>query len=200
MPLSAGGTLRYDAGFLGTDEAASLFATLVRELAWERREIVLFGRRILQPRLIAWAGEVPYRYSGQTLEERPFVPSLHGVLARVCASTGVAFNHVLVNRYRDERDSMGFHSDDEPELGDDPVVATLSLGASRRFVLVPKKRPGAEPSSPPWALELTSGSLLIMDGASQAHYRHGIPKASEPCGERVSLTFRRVFRSKNVGA
>src|SRR6185369_2643492 len=119
--------------------AGELFAAMRDELAWTEREIVLFGRRVLQPRLIAWAGELPYRYSGQTLEPRAATPTVAALMARVSAAVGVAFDHLLANRYRDGRDSMGLHADDEPELGLDPTVATLSLGATRRFVLKPRR-------------------------------------------------------------
>src|SRR5262249_35860669 len=129
IPLRAGAWLDYEAGWLPTEEADRALTDLRAELAWEQREIVLFGRRVLQPRLIAWAGELAYRYSGQTLEPRPFTDTARRMLGSVRARTGVAFNHVLVNRYRSGEDSMGLHSDDEPELGLDPLVAIASLGA-----------------------------------------------------------------------
>src|SRR5215208_678597 len=89
------------AGFLPPAEAQRTLATLRDEVAWEQREIVLFGRPVLQPRLIAWAGALPYRYSGQTLPPRPFTPTAQALLTRVSAQAGVAFNHLLANRYRD---------------------------------------------------------------------------------------------------
>ncbi len=107
IPLTSGAWLDYDAEWLPTEEADDALASLRRELDWEQREIVLFGRRILQPRLIAWAGDLAYRYSGQTLEARPFTPTARRLLARVSARAGVTFNHVLVNRYRSGDDSMG---------------------------------------------------------------------------------------------
>jgi len=188
--LPRGGTVDYDAAWLSRAESEHLHGALVAELAWEERDIVLFGRRIKQPRLVAWAGDVGYRYSGQTLEARPWSESLRAIRDRVCASTGVAFNHVLVNRYRDGRDSMGFHADDEPELGPEPTVAAVSVGAARRFVLVPRR-------GPPGKLEivLEPGSLVVMRGRCQAEYRHGIPKDSRCSSERVSLTFRRLLRA-----
>jgi alkylated DNA repair dioxygenase AlkB len=142
---------------------------------------------VLQPRLIAWAGALPYRYSGQTLEPRPFTPALAAVLQAVGALA--PFNHVLVNRYRDGNDSMGLHADAEPELGVDPVVATLSLGATRRFVIKPRH------TGPSRDLDLTSGSLLVMGGACQSRYRHGIPRQPALGEERISLTFRSVLRA-----
>ena len=185
LDLSAGSWLEIDEAFLAPADADRLLATLRAELRWEQREIVLFGRRVLQPRLIAWAGEKGYRYSGQTLEPRAFTPALAGVLGAVRARVGVPFDHVLVNRYRDGHDSMGLHADAEPELGTDPVVATLSLGASRRFVLRPRR-----PSDRAAALDLVHGGLVVMGGQCQARYRHGIPRQPAVQDERVSLTFR----------
>ncbi|HEX7671568.1 MAG TPA: alpha-ketoglutarate-dependent dioxygenase AlkB, partial [Polyangiaceae bacterium] len=128
--LKGGGYVDYAPNFVSPSEADDLCCELLSELSWEAREIVLFGKRILQPRLIAWSGSVPYRYSGQTLEPRSGPPAVQDVLERVIHRTGVVFNHVLANRYRDGKDSMGFHADDEPELGPHPTVASVSFGAT----------------------------------------------------------------------
>jgi alkylated DNA repair dioxygenase AlkB len=186
VPLAIGAWLEIEPEWLPPAEADRLLLALRDELRWEQREIVLYGRRVLQPRLIAWGGERAYRYSGQTLEPRPLVPSLEPVLAAVQARTRVPFNHVLVNRYRDGRDSMGFHADDEAELGENPVVATVSLGATRRFVLRPRRGRDLEPLAYP----LEHGSLLVMGGTCQRQYHHGIPRQPAVDAERVSLTFR----------
>jgi alkylated DNA repair dioxygenase AlkB len=187
--LDAGAWLDSVSGWIPATEANPLLTTLRDELTWEQRAIVLFGRRVLQPRLIAWAGSLPYRYSGQTLEPREPTPTTAALLARVSARTRTPFNHVLINRYRDGADSMGLHSDDEPELGPDPIVATVSLGATRRFVLKPR-RAGLGPGC---ALELGHGSLLVMGGTCQRHYVHGVPRQAAATGERISLTFRRLL-------
>jgi alkylated DNA repair dioxygenase AlkB len=174
--------------WLDAADAARLHAAVRDEIAWEQREIVMFGKRVPQPRLVGWGGAAAYRYSGQTLEPRALTPALAAVLARASAFAGVAFNHVLCNRYRDGRDSMGLHADDEPELGPDPVVATLSLGATRRFVVVPRRPRDGERRS----FELPSGSLLVMGGACQRRFRHGLPRDPRVTAERISLTFRAV--------
>jgi alkylated DNA repair dioxygenase AlkB len=186
LELALGAWLTIEPEWLPAADATRLLEALRDELRWEQREIVLYGKRILQPRLIAWGGERPYRYSGQTLETRALAPSLAPVLEAVQARAGVPFNHVLVNRYRDGNDSMGFHADDEPELGENPLVATLSLGATRRFVLRPRRGLEREPQSH----DLAHGSLLIMGGTCQRQYHHGIPKQPSVRDERVSLTFR----------
>jgi alkylated DNA repair dioxygenase AlkB len=178
-------------GFLPPEQAARTHATLQAELTWEQREIVLFGRPVLQPRLIAWAGELPYRYSGQALPPRPFTPTVAAQLARVQARVDTPFNHVLANRYRSGDDSMGLHADAEPELGPDPVVATLSLGATRRLQVVPRdKRHGAGRFFP-----LADGDLFVMLGQTQRHFRHGIPRQPALTEERISLTFRHLLRA-----
>jgi alkylated DNA repair dioxygenase AlkB len=105
--------------------------------------------------------------------------------------TGVAFNHVLVNRYRDGRDSMGLHADAEPELGPLPVVATLSFGAARRLMVVPRRR-ASHPSSVGHDFTLSSGDLFVMGGACQRDLRHGIPRQLTVRDERISLTFRLI--------
>src|SRR5262249_43564151 len=126
--------------WLSPEESDRTLAAVRDEMTWEHREIVIFGRRILQPRLIAWGGDLGYRYSGQTIEPRAFTPTLQGLLTRVSARCGIAFNHVLANRYRSGDDSMGLHADDEPELGPDPVVCIVSLGVTRRLVIRPRRK------------------------------------------------------------
>jgi len=191
IPLALGAWLDHDPGWLSPDEADTVLAALRNEMAWEQREIVLFGRRILQPRLIAWAGDLGYRYSGQTLEPRACTPTLRGLLGRVSTRCGVAFNHVLANRYRTGDDSMGLHADDEPELGPDPVVAIVSLGATRRLVIRPRRRQDRGRHD----RELGHGALLVMGGTCQRHYVHGLPRQTRIEGERISLTFRRLLRA-----
>ncbi len=191
LALARGAWLDYQADWLEREAADAALAALGAELAWEQREIVLFGRRILQPRLVAWAGDLGYRYSGQTLEPRPSPPGPPRLLARVRAETGVPFNHLLANRYRSGEDSMGLHADDEPELGPDPVVAIVSLGATRRLVV----RPRRPRDGPRHELDFGHGALLVMGGTCQRHYLHGVPRRPGAAGERISVTFRRLLRA-----
>jgi alkylated DNA repair dioxygenase AlkB len=190
IDLSPDSWLDLEPTFLAPAEAEMVLERVRGELLWEQREIVLFGRRIPQPRLIAWGGTPPYRYSGQTLEPRPLTATVAGLLARVSDVAAVPFNHVLANRYRDGHDSMGMHADDERELGPAPVVATLSLGAARRLVIAPRRPKVA--AGQRRSLTLESGSLLVMGGACQAEFRHGLPRDPAVQGERISLTFRVV--------
>lgn len=200
IELSRGAWIDLELGWLPPARALSLQALLTERLIWEQRHIVLFGKHILQPRLIAWMGDLPYRYSGQTLEPRPWPhqvsEDMEVVTGAVAERVGVPFNHVLVNRYRSGRDSMGYHADDEPELGPDPGIACLSLGGTRRFAV---RAHGVGARARPLLLELEAGSLLVMGGTCQRHYRHSIlrePIASavDTSAERISLTFRRLLR------
>jgi alkylated DNA repair dioxygenase AlkB len=191
IPLASGAWLDHEPGWLSSGEADLTLSALRNELGWEQREIVIFGRRILQPRLIAWAGDLGYRYSGQTLEPRAFTPTLRELLPRVSARSGTAFNHVLANRYRSGDDSMGLHADDEPELGPDPIVAIVSLGATRRLLIRPRRKQDRSRHD----RELGHGALLVMGGTCQRHYVHGLPRQAGVEGERISLTFRRLLRA-----
>jgi alkylated DNA repair dioxygenase AlkB len=195
--LGAGAVLDHAPAWIPAGEAAALLVALRDELGWEQREIVLFGRPVLQPRLIAWGGALPYRYSGQTLPPRPLPARVGALVERVNRILDLRerrFNHVLANRYRDGQDSMGMHADAEPELGDDPVVATLSFGAARRMTIAPRQAA----TGPRRDLLLGAGDLLIMGGTCQRFFRHGIPRQrgrDEAVGERISLTLRHVLRA-----
>jgi alkylated DNA repair dioxygenase AlkB len=144
----------------------------------------------MQPRLVAWFGdpEASYTYSGLKLVPEPWPARLASLRARVEEQAGAAFNSVLCNLYRDGADSMGLHSDDERELGQNPIIASVSLGETRRFVMRHKKK-AAERLD----LDLPGGSLLVMAGTTQHHWRHGVPKQRAIEGARINLTFRRIF-------
>jgi alkylated DNA repair dioxygenase AlkB len=165
---------------------AAIMQRLCDETAWKAETIFLFGREVLQPRLSAWYGEARYTYSGRSFEPLPFTPLQLDIKRAVEAATGKRFNSVLLNYYRDGQDSMGFHSDDEPELGPQPAIASVSFGATRTFILKHKKRPQTV------KLDLTDGSLLLMAGKLQHCWRHGINKERKPCGPRINLTFRLI--------
>jgi alkylated DNA repair dioxygenase AlkB len=162
----------------------AVLARLIAETAWRAETVTVYGKRHLQPRLSAWHGEARYAYSGLTLEPLPFTPLLQQIRAAVEAATGRHFNSVLLNYYRNERDSMGMHSDDEPELGPEPAIASVSFGATRTFILRHKR------SKRSIRLDLASGSMLLMSGKTQQNWLHGVNKSARPLGPRVNLTFR----------
>ncbi|WP_374583464.1 alpha-ketoglutarate-dependent dioxygenase AlkB [Pseudoduganella sp.] len=159
---------------------------LLEETAWKAETIFLFGREVAQPRLSAWYGEARYTYSGRTFEPLPFTPLQLEIKRAIELASGRRFNSVLLNYYRNEQDSMGFHSDDEPELGPQPAIASVSFGATRTFILKHKKQAKTV------KLDLTDGSLLLMAGKLQHCWRHGINKERKPCGPRINLTFRLI--------
>ncbi len=180
----------YWPAFLPPDEADELLVQLKGEIAWEQQELTIFGRRVKAPRLSAWYGDegASYAYSGLQLTPLGWTPGLQRVKTRLQEALQCAFNSVLANLYRDGSDSMGWHSDDEPELGAEPLIASVSLGAGRRFILKHKKRADLK------AAELVPqhGSLIVMQGCTQTHWRHGIPKTRATVGERLNLTFRQI--------
>jgi alkylated DNA repair dioxygenase AlkB len=184
-PLRDGGTLFYDAVFFPPAEADALFVTLVHETAWKQE--VGHGRPF--PRLTSWYADqgLAYRYSGVTHIGAGWTPSLLDIKRRIEPVAGATFNSVLLNRYRGGRDSIGMHADDEPELGTNPVIASISLGAVRTFVL--KHRAMREKKT----LLLAHGSLLVMAGTCQHHWLHGVPKTEEVVGERINLTWRLIL-------
>jgi alkylated DNA repair dioxygenase AlkB len=172
-------------------EADQLFARLRADVAWEQHTITLYGRSVLTPRLTAWMGDGPYRYSGIVNEPAPWPQALAALRERLRDELGVDFNSCLANLYRNGTDSMGYHSDNEPELGPRPTIASISLGDRRRFVLR-QRTTGTR-----WSWELGHGDLLVMRDESQSDYAHAVPKTSRPVGPRMNLTFR-CFRPTSL--
>ena len=184
--------------WLTCDEADALFECLLKEIAWERHRLRMFGRELDAPRLSCWIGDsdATYVYSRTRFEPRPWTPSLLALRDRVEQACDARFNSVLANLYRDGADSMGWHSDDEPELGHQPVIASLSLGATRRFRLR-RRLPRGTRATPADTLDLRlpPGSLLCMAGATQHLYQHDLPKSAAVTAPRINLTFRLIQTS-----
>lgn len=171
-----------------------LLHELIDNIAWRQEEVTIYGKAYLQPRLSAWYGdkELDYCYSGITMHPRPWSQTLLNLKARVESLAGQDFNSVLLNYYRDHRDGMGMHSDDESELGKQPVIVSLSLGEERTLVLRHKYRKDLNTVK----LPLPPGSLLVMKGATQSYWKHGINKQKQPCGPRLNLTFRNIIKHR----
>lgn len=170
-------------------EADDLLALLRTRIDWQQEEIVIFGERRRVPRLVAWHGDpgTAYTYSGTVHEPLPWTPELQQIRHRVEELTAHRYNSVLLNLYRDGRDGMGWHADDEPELGREPVIASVSLGTTRRFKLRQRRSRIAAST-----LDLAHGDLLLMAGQTQHAYVHAVPKTARPVGVRINLTFRWV--------
>jgi alkylated DNA repair dioxygenase AlkB len=167
---------------------------LIDDTPWRLEHVTAWGKTVPQPRLVAFYGDdsQSYTYSGISLKALTWTVELLEVKVKVESLCGSSFNSVLLNYYRDHRDSMGFHADDEPELGLFPTIASVSFGEVRQFVLKHKYRKDIEDAK----LQLPSGSLLLMKGATQKNWKHGVPKESIPCGPRINLTFRNIQKTK----
>ncbi len=175
-------------GLVNADEAPQILEQLVSEVAWRSDVIRLFGREMPIPRLAAWYGDPGrvYTYSGIRLEPLAWTPLLADLRDRAGATAGTSFNSVLANLYRNGSDSVGWHADDEPELGVDPVIASLSFGATRTLAM--RRRDGSYRAS----VDLQDGDLMVMAGATQTLWVHRVPKVRRPVSPRVNLTFRTV--------
>jgi alkylated DNA repair dioxygenase AlkB len=187
LPL-ADAKVHYYPQFLLPSLADQLFARLRSELAWHQAEITLGGRKVLTPRLQAWYGDedCQYQYSGLNMQPLAWHNALLDLKRQCELHCQHHFNAVLANLYRNGQDSMGWHSDNEPELGMYPLIASISLGEARMLHL----RHRSEPLK--YRLLLEHGSLLVMSQQTQQYWQHAIPKSRIEMGERINLTFRRI--------
>ena len=178
--------------FWDTLDSDRYFAQLLTETHWQQETAHLFNQSIPLPRLTAWYGDAgkSYTYSGIEMQPEPWTELLLDLKAMVETVAKINFNSVLLNLYRNGTDSVGWHSDAEPALGRNPVIASISFGATRRFSLKPKYRKSIQPIH----LNLTHGSLLLMQGTTQHHWVHQVPKTTKPVGARINLTFRVVHQ------
>ena len=189
-----GADLQKSTRWLAPEEASALFETLQHDVPWGVHRIRLFGREFDAPRLSCWMGDsnALYTYSKTRFMPVPWLGVLDDLRRRLECACDTRFNSVLANLYRSGQDAMGWHSDDEPELGVQPVIASLSLGATRRFRLRPRQREKGRRAVPPAGLDLmlSSGSLLRMAGDIQHLYQHALPRTRQAVGARINLTFR----------
>ena len=189
LPI-ANADIRLLRDFLPSKRASQLQELLTEQVAWRRDHVQLFGKRHPIPRLHQWYGEpgAIYRWSGIEMQPQPWLDELVLVRDRLQNLLDQTFNSTLINLYRDGNDSMGWHADDEKELGGQPVIASISLGSTRDFLLRPKdKSTGATQSIP-----LTHGSLLLMKGQTQHQWQHSLPKRLRCREPRINLTFRQI--------
>jgi len=182
--------ISYVPHFLDPEAASSAFDIFLAELEWRQHYIKIFGKLVPQPRLTALYGinDQSYTYSNLTLKPLKFIPKLMEIHQKLKEQTKINFTHCLANLYRDGNDSMGWHADDEKELGKNPVIASVSLGATRRFQLKHKSNPNLKNQ-----LDLEHGSLLLMKGTTQHFWKHQLPKTKKLVSPRINLTFRTLL-------
>ncbi|MDT0554380.1 alpha-ketoglutarate-dependent dioxygenase AlkB family protein [Patiriisocius hiemis] len=179
--------INYYDSFFSEKEANSFYSHFSNETDWQEDTITVFGKTYKQPRLTALyaLNKKPYSYSGITMHPKPFTQELIKIKSKIETVIDVNFTTVLLNLYRDGNDSNGWHSDDEKELGKNPIIASVSFGATRQFKLQHKKDKALKEK-----IALTHGSLLIMSGTTQHYWKHQIPKTRKVVNPRINLTFR----------
>ncbi|TLD72345.1 alpha-ketoglutarate-dependent dioxygenase AlkB [Phragmitibacter flavus] len=184
--LPSDGEVNYHGPIFGVDECGRLFEKLLAEVAWRHDEAVMFGKRIVTARKVAWYGNegFKYTYSGTTKEALPWSDTLREIKAKVETLSGAKFNSCLLNLYHHGEEGMGWHSDDEKELARDAAIASVSLGAARKFCFKHKQ------SGERVDVGLENGSLLVMLGATQRYWLHRLPPSKRVKGARINLTFR----------
>ena len=175
--------------FFDKEQADQIYAELLQEIAWQQDNITVYGKTHQQPRLTALYGNEgkPYSYSNITMQPHPWNSLLQKIKYYIEATTECPFTTVLLNQYRDGKDSNGWHADDEKELGSNPTIASLSFGAERVFQLKHNTIADAKKN-----IILEHGSLLLMKGSTQHFWKHQIPKTAKPIGTRINLTFRTI--------
>ena len=190
IPMPSTEQLQYHPLLFDSQEQSLLMNALQEEIPWKQEHIKLFGKTHPTPRLTAWHGDTHcvYKYSGVVNQPFPWTPSLLIIKTRIeSLSNGTTFNCVLLNFYRDGSDKMGWHSDDEKELGPNPSIASVSFGATRRFDFKHKTEAHNK-----FSIQLESGSLLLMQGDMQHHWLHQIPAQKRIQEPRINLTFRYI--------
>lgn len=174
---------------LSGDASHRLFLKLHEDVQWQQRDVIVYGRKHLQPRLVAWFADAgtSYTYAGLTLQPSTWTNPILEIKAVCEELAGTTFNSVLLNLYRDGNDTVGWHSDNEPELGRDPTIVSVSLGTTRRFDLRHKQ------TKETVKVALASGSALVMAGRTQTAWSHQVPRTKKVMEPRINLTFRHVY-------
>ena len=169
--------------------ATRLFDALIKKVEWVQNTIRFYGKESPVPRLEAWYGDAgkSYTYSGIRMDPKPWIEELLEIKKAIEPIAGTQFNSVLINYYRDGQDRVAWHSDDENELGTEPIIGSVSLGAERKFKL---RHKGFDENGRQAEIMLAHGSLLLMKGTTQHFWKHEIPRTARPVGARINLTFR----------
>ncbi|MDR6566308.1 alpha-ketoglutarate-dependent dioxygenase AlkB [Chitinophaga ginsengisegetis] len=181
------GELAYYPQFFNLSESNHFMQVLQDTITWKQESMKIYGKEVLFPRLMAWYGDAAssYGFSGNIFSPEAWTAELQQIRDRITPVSGQAFNSVLLNLYRNGNDSMGWHADDEPELGRNPVIASVNFGATRRFQLRYKSDHQRK-----YELSLQHGSLLVMKGPLQEYWEHQVPKTTKISHGRINLTFR----------
>lgn len=204
LNLPGGGELLLYRGWFDPQRSERAFDYLLKETPWEQPEIVVAGRKLPTPRLQAWYGEdhAEFTYSGARFTPLRPTKAINKLMHEVASVANYGFNSVLINQYRNEHDSVGWHADDEPEFGENPVIASLSFGAQRRFCFKPKpnhaKLANWKKGQRSIVVQLHAGDLLIMSRDVQNLWQHCVPKESTACAARINLTFRKVCIRESI--
>ena len=179
--------------FFTKEEADAMYKTLLERTEWKQEDITVYGKTHPTPRLTAWYGDTDhsYTYSGTKMEPLPWTPELLFIKERIQKETDIVFTSVLLNLYRDGKDSVGWHRDNESELGTDPIIGSVSFGETRPFIIRHKFRKELDKIS----ISLTHGSFLFMAGTMQHFWEHSIPKTAKQISPRINLTFRIITRT-----
>jgi alkylated DNA repair dioxygenase AlkB len=177
--------------FFSKKESDNFFKKIVSETPWRDDSISLFGKKVAQPRRTAWYADPQktYKYSGLKMEPLPWTKTLLAIKKKIEQKTHFHFNSVLLNLYRHQNDSMGWHRDNEKELGINPTIASVSFGETRVFQLRRHMKKDSKIN-----VDLSHGSLLLMTGATQHHWEHCLPKRTRNLGPRLNLTFRQILQ------
>lgn len=179
--------LFYHPSFFCKEESDKIFKTLLETIEWKQDKIIMYGKELLLPRLSAWYGDnnKQYTYSGIKLNPLPWTDELLLIKEKIEVEAKVKFSSVLINRYRDGQDYVGWHTDSEKELGKNPIIGSVNFGATRKFQL---RR--IDDHKEKFEVELKHGTFLVMGGATQHFWQHQVPKTALKIGERLNLTFR----------
>ena len=185
--------VEYFEDFFDLDECNTIIPRLNSDINWMREKITMWGKKIITKRRIAWYGDEgrSYTYSGTTFQPSTWNQILLRIKDRVESKTSHKFNSVLLNDYKDGSVGMGWHSDDEKELGKNPIIASLSFGANRDFILKHREKKDIEKVK----IHLKNGSLLLMLDSTQHYWKHSIPKRLKVKNSRINLTFRKIINS-----
>jgi len=181
--------IEYFPEFFSREKSLNFLPQLLDTIKWKQNTIKMYGKENPVPRLEAWYGDPgkSYAYSGIRMEPSTWTDELNEIKRSIESEVAISFNSVLINYYRDGQDRVAWHSDDEKELGKNPVIGSVSFGAERTFKLRHKQY---KENNLKQSIVLKNGSFLLMKGATQHHWMHEIPRTAKPIGPRINLTFR----------